>query len=102
MTCRFFTTVEVRAVLNFFFVQGKEWFRRFRDGGNDTNNPVPSGPITIDVDKIIEKIHEDRHVTIRNIAGLRDEKLFTGIGKQADIQKSWTFRCPTNCSKKPK
>lgn len=87
-----FTNAEIRAILKFFFVQGataaeshrninsvvgagtvsirttKEWFRRY--GRNDTTDPIPSGrPISTDVDKIIEKIHEDRHATTRSIAG---------------------------------
>lgn len=84
-----FINAEIRAV--FFFVQNKtarkshrqingvvrdgivsirtaeEWFRRFRAGQNDTIDPIR--PIITDVDKIIEKIHEHRHVTIRSIAG---------------------------------
>lgn len=96
-----FSHAEIRAILKFYFVQGEtarearrkinavlgdgavsirtteEWFRRFRIGRNDTSDPVPSGrPISTDVSKIIEKIQEDPHVSIKTIA--KDLQLSTG------------------------
>lgn len=47
----------------------RKWFVRFRSGNFDVKDVRRSGrPITVKVDKIFQKIHENRHIGTRVIA----------------------------------
>ncbi|CAK9834554.1 Histone-lysine N-methyltransferase SETMAR [Anthophora retusa] len=84
---------KIRYILQFCFDQGKNaaqaakivnevygpdtvtennaqfWFRRFRSGNFDVKDAPRSGrPVTVNVDKIAEKVNENRHMTSVEIA----------------------------------
>ena len=47
----------------------QQWFERFRSGVVEVNDAPRSGtPAVVNVDKIMENIEIDRHVSSRNIA----------------------------------
>ena len=113
-----FTNAEIRAILKFFFVQGKsaretfreingvlgdgavslrtaeERFRRFRAGENDTmDKPAGGRPVTTNTDKIKEIIELDRHVASRDIAqemGVSHQTILNHLRK-AGYKKSLMF-----------
>ena len=115
-----FTNAEIRAILKFFFVQGKsaretfreingvlgdgavslrtaeERFRRFRAGENDTmDKPAGGRPVTTNTDKIKEIIELDRHVASRDIAqemGVSHQTILNHLRK-AGYKKSLMFGC---------
>ena len=75
------------------------WFRRFRSGNFDVKvAPRKGRPVVANVDKIIEKIEVDRHVSSRSIVQelTIDHKTVLNHLRKEGYKKSSMFGCRTN------
>jgi len=75
----------------------QQWFNRFCSGVVMVEDELRSNrTIVVDVDKIMEIIQVDRHVSNYSIALKIDLKIVWNHLQKIGYKKSWMFGCHTN------